>query len=103
MKIGFKKVDDREWLMVQGIRYTLDMAMGERVKMQLANDYNITSEIVEAYPDDADFTDYKIIVKFDNDADEAEFLLKTSDGVHVSFSGFMKPWLHGFLAPPKHC
>jgi hypothetical protein len=74
--VGFTKIDDGRWLLCRA-----DDTRANRVEKKWANqvicilkeDYNITVK-----PMMLDEHSYKILAIFDNDADEAEFILKTT-------------------------
>lgn len=88
MIVNFEKISERTWRLHCGSGYTAMWNTADFVRRQLKDNYNISAEIERAYSSGSGYmSDHQIVVKFDNDADEAEFMLKVSgNDIKITFS-----------------
>ena len=105
-KLSFKKTDNKHWVAYYnweynspglGVPVMYDSKDGVDIAVyQLSSEYGINAKVKE-YPSEPPYSPggRNIFVEFDNDEDEAEFILKASDGVYLRSRAAYYDYLRG--------
>jgi hypothetical protein len=91
--VKFDKILDRTWFMrTLTLIHSYDFYSFhcDAAIEKLKEDYNVTAHkkpsiTIGGHPDCGSTQLYNLIIEFDNEADEAEFIVKTSDGIDFLF------------------
>jgi hypothetical protein len=90
MRVIFKKLDDRYWRLSRADNedaYRVSSRHLAQIVSQLKVNYNIDVYAADFKEDKMKY--YAIIAQFDNDSDEAEFVMKASNGITLDLTSLL--------------